>query len=64
METTTPKAERAGKAWFDPPRKGPQSYLLSELLDVRESEFIEEESAWKQDAARDVADCEIEDAAA
>jgi len=34
---------------------------LSELLDVRESEIFEEEAAWKQDAAGDVADCEIED---
>lgn len=35
--------------------------FFSELLDVRESEITEEEAAWKQDAARDVTDCEIED---
>jgi len=46
---------------FDHPRKGPQSYLLSELLDVNESEITEEEAGLKLDAQRDVAGCDLKD---
>lgn len=38
---------------FHHPRKGPQCYLLSELLDVRESEISQDEAALKLDAKRD-----------
>lgn len=40
---------------FVHPRKGPQTYLLSDLLDVDESEISYEEAALKLDARRDLA---------
>ncbi len=45
---------------FNHPRKGPQSYLLSELLDVTESEISEEEAAWKKDADLDASEHQLE----
>lgn len=45
---------------FIHPRKGPQTYLLSDLLNVDESEITFEEAALKLDARRDVATSEAE----
>ncbi len=45
---------------FDHPRKGPQSYLLAELLDVHESEISEAAAAVKKETTLDTTDCELE----